>query len=162
MGKMSTALRRQARRQNGFQIRVTDFWNRGKTQTNICGICGEVILTYAEASIDHIVPIADGGKETFENTRLAHIRCNTGHHHADKMRREQAEVRARGGQAEIPYASDRKHSKWRNDRANLCAVCNGVIPTPRDANVRYRIPLDQGGDMSNSNLELVHWYCDGG
>ena len=156
-------LRQKAQRQSGVRIRVTDFWHWGKTSTNICGICGEVILTYADASVDHIVPLADGGTETFENTRLAHIKCNTGQHHADKMYRDQAAVRARGGQdGSIPHASVRKQRKWRNDRANICAVCNGVIPTAAVANVRYRIPPDQGGDMSSSNLELVHWYCQEG
>jgi 5-methylcytosine-specific restriction endonuclease McrA len=42
----------------------------------ICAICGEA-MTFADASIDHIVPLARGGKHERANLQVAHRVCNS-------------------------------------------------------------------------------------
>jgi hypothetical protein len=47
-----------------------------------CGICRRAIdrgLTWpdqASASLDHVVPLSEGGPHTYANTRIAHLACN--------------------------------------------------------------------------------------
>lgn len=41
----------------------------------ICGICGEEVLP-SDASMDHTVSIALGGKHIWDNVQLAHLTCN--------------------------------------------------------------------------------------
>ena len=43
-----------------------------------CGICGICRLPVApgDRSIDHILPLADGGVHSYANTRLTHRLCN--------------------------------------------------------------------------------------
>lgn len=41
----------------------------------ICGICGQPVGP-SVASIDHIVPLAKGGKHSYRNVQLAHLSCN--------------------------------------------------------------------------------------
>lgn len=49
----------------------------------VCGICGQPIerdLAYPDPgspTIDHIMPIAKGGKHSYENVQAAHFRCNS-------------------------------------------------------------------------------------
>ena len=49
----------------------------------ICGICGKPVDMSADSnsneygSIDHIVPLAKGGKHTWDNVQLAHRSCNS-------------------------------------------------------------------------------------
>lgn len=40
-----------------------------------CGICNQFVAI-DESSVDHIIRIADGGSDTPDNIRLAHMRCN--------------------------------------------------------------------------------------
>lgn len=40
-----------------------------------CGFCGET-LEDSKIHIDHIVPVALGGKHLMDNLRLAHAKCN--------------------------------------------------------------------------------------
>ncbi|WP_356948665.1 HNH endonuclease [Mycobacterium sp. TJFP1] len=48
-----------------------------------CGICGEAVdkdLAWphrASASLDHVVPLSQGGAHTYSNTRCSHLSCNT-------------------------------------------------------------------------------------
>ena len=68
------AHRRRARLVGQFVENV----NVGKLATRdrwICGICGGKVAKGSE-SIDHIVPISQGGEHSYRNTQLAHIRCN--------------------------------------------------------------------------------------
>ena len=41
----------------------------------VCGICSKRV-SREDASVDHIVPLSKGGKHSYLNTRLAHIKCN--------------------------------------------------------------------------------------
>lgn len=47
-----------------------------------CGICGKKVDSRRQypdpmsASLDHIVPVVDGGDHTRANSRCAHLRCN--------------------------------------------------------------------------------------
>ena len=42
---------------------------------SICQICGEPVA-FADASLDHIIPISRGGSDEATNIRLAHLFCN--------------------------------------------------------------------------------------
>jgi 5-methylcytosine-specific restriction endonuclease McrA len=42
----------------------------------ICSLCGKLIETMKDCTIDHIVPISKGGLTTIENCQLAHRSCN--------------------------------------------------------------------------------------
>lgn len=40
-----------------------------------CGLC-RLPVAKADASIDHIIPIAKGGSHTYQNCQTAHLKCN--------------------------------------------------------------------------------------
>lgn len=40
----------------------------------LCGICGKLIP--GGFTIDHIIPLARGGKHCYENVQIAHSKCN--------------------------------------------------------------------------------------
>lgn len=48
-----------------------------------CQLCGDAVnpsLKYPDpmaATIDHIVPLVDGGEHSYANTQLAHALCNS-------------------------------------------------------------------------------------
>lgn len=42
---------------------------------NVCGICLDFCTT-EEAHIDHVIPVARGGRTVLENLQMAHPRCN--------------------------------------------------------------------------------------
>ncbi len=50
---------------------------------DICRICGERVDFTTQpphpsaATIDHILALVKGGEHSYENTQLAHLRCNT-------------------------------------------------------------------------------------
>lgn len=46
----------------------------------VCGICRKPVAP-AERSIDHILPLAEGGLHSYANTRLTHLRCNVRRQH---------------------------------------------------------------------------------
>ena len=47
-----------------------------------CALCGQIIdysLRHPHPdsySVDHIIPVARGGEDTYENKQAAHLRCN--------------------------------------------------------------------------------------
>ena len=41
-----------------------------------CGICGKKIKSFRDATVDHIIPLNRGGKNTIMNYQLAHEFCN--------------------------------------------------------------------------------------
>jgi 5-methylcytosine-specific restriction endonuclease McrA len=45
-------------------------------KSNLCALCGEVILTMKDATIDHITPLSKGGVHVPNNMQLAHYNCN--------------------------------------------------------------------------------------
>lgn len=42
----------------------------------MCGLCHKKV-TLKTASIDHIIPISDGGEHSYKNTQIAHRSCNS-------------------------------------------------------------------------------------
>ena len=46
----------------------------------LCGICQQPVA-YTDRSVDHILPLAAGGKHSYANTRLTHLRCNIKRQH---------------------------------------------------------------------------------
>lgn len=53
-------------------ISLHELYHRDKGK---CGICGKEVLP-KDASLDHIIPIARGGKHQWSNIQLAHLKCN--------------------------------------------------------------------------------------
>lgn len=47
-------------------------WERDRGQ---CGLCGQPVA-YEDAVVDHILPVAHGGRPTSENLQVAHPSCN--------------------------------------------------------------------------------------
>ena len=45
------------------------------TLGHLCWICGQEVKR-SEASIDHVIPLRDGGTNTWNNVALAHKSCN--------------------------------------------------------------------------------------
>lgn len=45
--------------------------------SHICGICKDPIESIHDATVDHIVPLARGGSNRFDNFQLAHENCNS-------------------------------------------------------------------------------------
>lgn len=74
-------------------------WENGKR----CAICGRKIKNIDDLTIDHIVPLAKGGKNVAENLQLAHRSCNAAK--SDMMPDE--------------YDKLRKHSKRRRAKLKL-------------------------------------------
>lgn len=52
----------------------TFLWDRPAYRR--CGICGEMIATMAEATVDHKIPLSRGGSNRTDNLQLAHEACN--------------------------------------------------------------------------------------
>lgn len=50
----------------------TELWKKSDT----CKLCGQRILNYDDAHVDHIKPYSDGGLTVIENAQLAHRYCN--------------------------------------------------------------------------------------
>ena len=54
------------------KIKLQLLWENGKR----CGICGKMINDFDDLTVDHIYPIAKGGKNVIDNCQLAHKKCN--------------------------------------------------------------------------------------
>lgn len=65
---------RTSRRTTKFKLRL--LWDNGKR----CAICGKRIKDFNDLTVDHIVPLAKGGKNVIENCQLAHLSCNSEKH----------------------------------------------------------------------------------
>lgn len=50
----------------------TELFNEDPT----CKLCGQRIINYDDAHVDHIKPYANGGLTVIENAQLAHRYCN--------------------------------------------------------------------------------------
>lgn len=49
-----------------------DLWEKSK----LCGICGKQLPCIKRATLDHILPLGQGGKDERENLQLTHWKCN--------------------------------------------------------------------------------------
>jgi 5-methylcytosine-specific restriction endonuclease McrA len=61
------------------KIRAKDLWRMAKKQALCCPISGEK-LTRENISLDHIIPIANGGTNALSNLRLVTLKVNTAKH----------------------------------------------------------------------------------
>ena len=59
-----------ASKNNTIKLRL--LWENGKR----CAICGKMIESVDDLTVDHIVPISKGGKREISNCQLAHKACN--------------------------------------------------------------------------------------
>lgn len=71
--------KRRAIMEKGDDIRHLDIFVRDEWK---CGICEQLIDKYLRgdawmrATLDHIIPLSDGGLHVFENVQAAHWLCN--------------------------------------------------------------------------------------
>lgn len=65
---------RRARLRGAFD-EVVDLAVVRERDSGLCGICREPV-TPEEESLDHVVPLAKGGRHRYENVQLAHLSCN--------------------------------------------------------------------------------------
>jgi hypothetical protein len=54
------------------QAIINSLWDQGD---DICYLCNEK-MRYQEATIDHVIPLAKGGKDDMSNYKLTHSHCN--------------------------------------------------------------------------------------
>ena len=45
-------------------------------QSNVCALCGKPFAKMDDATVDHIIPLSKGGRDTPDNMQLAHNWCN--------------------------------------------------------------------------------------
>jgi 5-methylcytosine-specific restriction endonuclease McrA len=73
-------IRSQRRAQTWDGVTDAEIFERDRWR---CGICGKRIgrsYVYPDGrskSIDHVVPLSEGGEDTASNKRAAHLLCNT-------------------------------------------------------------------------------------
>ncbi|MBR2741226.1 HNH endonuclease [Candidatus Saccharibacteria bacterium] len=60
-----------ASKNNTIKLRL--LWENGKR----CAICGKMIESVDDLTVDHIIPISKGGKREISNCQLAHKSCNS-------------------------------------------------------------------------------------
>lgn len=63
---------RRNRQQRFYVIPLDVLYTRAG---GVCALCGEHV-DRADASIDHIIPLSDGGPHVWQNVQLAHKKCN--------------------------------------------------------------------------------------
>lgn len=69
-------------RKRGVFVESVDVRVLAERDRRICHLCGRKVsmrLAYPDPmspSIDHIVPLVEGGEHSYANTALAHISCN--------------------------------------------------------------------------------------
>jgi len=62
-------------RQKASELKKTQWW-KSKLQEGLCHYCGKIFLP-EDLTMDHIVPLARGGKSTKGNTIPSCKQCNT-------------------------------------------------------------------------------------
>lgn len=75
----NSAIKRYKAERNGEKVKAVEIYERDKWVCQICNKRVNKCLNYPHpmsASLDHIIPIADGGTHTRVNVQLAHLRCN--------------------------------------------------------------------------------------
>lgn len=70
---MDSASRRA--REKGLYVEHVSKRELWKADRN-CGICGEEIKSFKQATLDHIIPLAQGGIHAYVNVQLSHEECN--------------------------------------------------------------------------------------
>lgn len=65
----------RAERHKARQLRKTRWWQQ-KTASGTCWYCGEKV-GYAQLSMDHVIPLARGGRSTKDNLVPCCKACNT-------------------------------------------------------------------------------------
>jgi 5-methylcytosine-specific restriction endonuclease McrA len=70
--------RRQLREKNAERIEGEDVSLDAifARDNGLCSIC-RLPVVRGQASLDHVIPLSEGGSHTEENVRLAHKRCNS-------------------------------------------------------------------------------------
>lgn len=62
-------------RVKGLFVETVDLDVVFRRDGGVCGLC-HLSVRRADASVDHIVPLARGGEHSYKNAQLAHLKCN--------------------------------------------------------------------------------------
>lgn len=87
--------------QKARRLRVTRLMARDGAS---CGICGGALdrsiadeFSSEYITFDHVTPLSKGGRDSFENIRLAHRRCNEARGNGEAQSHSHATVPGEGG-----------------------------------------------------------------
>ncbi len=87
----------------------------------LCWVCDLVVLP-EDVSMDHVIRVADGGKTSLDNLRLAHKRCNSSRHQAPSLRNRKKSLKRkakREAQRAIKFQQKLSAQKQDEDRLLL-------------------------------------------
>jgi 5-methylcytosine-specific restriction endonuclease McrA len=97
--EQTDAYRRRAivrkERTDGFKLADSERRELWKRQFGKCPCCAKPIPSMWEAEVDHIIPVARGGKDNISNIMLTHQQCNREKH--NKTLKEHWDWRVRVG-----------------------------------------------------------------
>jgi HNH endonuclease len=118
------------------------------TQNYRCAVCGTPLFRIVQPSVDHIQPLALGGKNTFENYQLLCRLCNSG------------KGKLPAWMVGVPYLSSRVSARVRYcvlARYGSKCQAQGCSESARTStlDVRPRIPGSQGGRLVFDNLFVL-------
>lgn len=63
---------KKKRKTNNLNRRKTLYYRKDMT---LCHVCGE-FMHFDETTLEHIIPLAKGGSDRYDNLALSHERCN--------------------------------------------------------------------------------------
>ena len=92
---------------NTAKFKAQLIWENGRK----CAICGKRITSLDDLTVDHIVPLAKGGRNVIENCQLAHKKCNE----------------AKNDIMPDVYARLMRYNKWREMRMRMRQFGRKVI-----------------------------------
>lgn len=134
--------------QRGVRLSHDDVLSLEEKQNYRCAICGTPLTRVAHPAVDHIQPVALGGKNTMENYQLLCRLCNTG------------KGKLPGWMVGVPYLSTRVSARLRYcvlaRYGSRCQFrqCPGTSQTSL-LEVRPKIPGSQGGRLIFDNLFVL-------
>lgn len=140
------ALSRRAKR----RIRLTEAEKieLEKAQCDRCKLCGKFLDSLARPHVDHIVPLAQGGEDSFSNLQLLCSECNLGKKDLSSWL------------LGIPYQSEERSSRLRyvvlSRAGGRCAVADcDALSENSELELMSRVPLARGGRWVFDNLTVM-------
>ena len=136
------------REERGPSLDPDEYMQLEQRQGGRCALCGTLLFQSAHPQVDHIVPVALGGKSTVENYQLLCQRCNIG------------KSKLIGWIMGAPFLDEGQSTKLRycvltryRGRCSL-ADCGNTAYTS-EIDVVPRIPVQRGGRFIFDNLRTL-------